>query len=60
MNEDIMRLKQQVKQSIEKFAMDYWIATGIKPGLNVSDFGGHIEVQFPETLPERTVSQEEE
>ncbi len=61
MNRDIMRIKKELKKELEKWQWDYYIATGIKPALLVSDFGSRLEVQLPETVEkDGRVAEEEE
>ena len=42
--EDI--IKADLKHAIHVWKMNYLIDKGIMPDINVSDFGGHIEVSF--------------
>ena len=52
MNETVLKLKNQLKRTIDEFAENYKSAMGFSADLILSDFGTRLEIQLPETLPE--------
>jgi len=59
MNKIMESIKLELKKQLEKWQWEYFIATGIKPNLLVSDFGSRLEVQIPDNI-EREDPHEEE